>query len=139
MKNKIPFEIYHTGFEISFSHIFEENNSTDYSTTNSLHVNPDFISRLEKFKGFLTANLQIFKNDFQQFVNFGNDLMQDYPVLTPLANDIYHIGCRLEEYILRNDLLMQYEQQLSNTDYANNFTDSSISSMTLNSNCPSKL
>ena len=53
--------------------------------------------------------------------------MQKYPILVPLAHDIYHIGCNLEENILRNDLLTQYEQQLSTAD-SSNFTDSSFES-----------
>ena len=60
-KNKISFETYHNGFELtSFAHIFEEYNFTSYSEPNNLNVNPNFINRLEKFKGFLTANLIIF-------------------------------------------------------------------------------
>ena len=148
-KSKLSYSAYNNGYEISdISQLFVEHeqkadmsqtqNISSYFGPNELHVNPIFINRLEKFQGFLTANLLIFKEDFQFFMDNGNALIKEYPILTPLANDIYFLGCRLNDFIQQNQNLVLYEQNQThpispngNLDDTNSNTSSNCSDSSL--------
>ena len=98
----LPHDNYNLLEQSMLSDLFNEE---QYNQGNIIHidnkekVSQDFIGRLQRFEAFIQANMVIYEDQFQLFLHEGGALIHEYPILTPLAQDILWVGQRLRSNI----------------------------------------